>query len=305
MTSSRDLPPLVEGYITSVIKHQFLAKLSKPPKGTNLSDQVAIVTGASSGLGCESARQLLRLGVAHLIIAVRSLKRGRDAANELQSANPRAKIEVWELEMESYQSIEAFIHKCETELPPIDIIILNSGLAEVDFNLSPSTGHERMMQVNYFSTILLAVLFLRVLKAKPSKRGPSRITVVNSMMSAFAKLPTRHEKPLLSSFDHTKTAKWDPQNRYNDSKLLGQLFINRLADIVNPDEVVINLVEPGLTKGTSLFRNIDGLMGLAFGLFKASAARPVATAALTYIDATVVKGKESHGSFLVDCKIFP
>lgn len=303
MVSSRDMAPVTSGHASSFIKGQFLTKLPKLPKGTDLSGKVAIVTGASSGLGFESAKRMLALGLSHVVIAVRSLERGKAAVLQLQTANTGAKIDVWSLEMESYQSIQAFVQRCETELPRIDIAILNAGLAEVEFSLAP-TGHEKVIQVNYLSTVLLVVLLLPILKAKSTTEVAPQITVVNSMMSTFAKFPNRDKRPLLASFDDTKVTAWDPSERYNVSKLLGQLFLSRLADHINPEDVVINMVEPGLTK-TGLFRNINGVVGVIFNLIKSISARTAEESSVTYIDAAAVKGKESHGSFLVACKIHP
>ena len=75
--------------------------------------------------------------------------------------------------------------------------------------------------------------------------------------------------------------------------------------MVDPDEVVINMVEPGFTKGTDLSRGFTGVVGAMSSLFKKIAARPVELAATTYVDAAVVKGNDSHGCFLMNCEITP
>ncbi|KPM35976.1 hypothetical protein AK830_g10601 [Neonectria ditissima] len=305
MTSSKDMPPVTAGYLSMFFKNQFFSKLPRTPAETQLRGQTALVTGASSGLGLESARQMLALGLSYLIIAVRSPERGKAAAAQLRAANPSARIDVWPLEMESYQSVQAFAQRCATELARIDIAVLNAGVAEADFCLAASTGHEKTMQVNYLSTVLLVILLLPVLKAKASAGASARITVVNSMMSTFTKFANRDQRPLLGSFDDTKVTPWDPSERYNVSKLLGQLFLSRLADRVAPEDVVINMVEPGLVKGTGLFRNLHGVTGAVLDLLKSASARPVEEGALTYIDAVAVKGRESHGCFIVLCKIHP
>lgn len=296
---------MTAGYVSMFFKNQFFTKLPRTPAETQLRGQTALVTGASSGLGLESARQMLTLGLSHLVIAVRSPERGKAAAAKLQAANPSARIDVWPLELESYQSVQAFAQRCATELARIDIAILNAGVAETEFCLAASTGHEKTMQVNYLSTVLLVILLIPILKAKASAGAPARITVVNSMMSTFAKFANQDKRPLLGSFDDTKVTPWDPSERYNVTKLLGQMFLSRLADQIAPEDVVINMVEPGLVKGTGLFRNIHGVVGAVFNLLKSASARPVEEGALTYIDAAVVKGKESHGCFVVLCKIHP
>ncbi|KAK7423134.1 hypothetical protein QQX98_001210 [Neonectria punicea] len=305
MASSKDMPPVTAGPVSMFLKNQFFTTLPRTPKATQLHGHTALVTGPSSGLGLESARQLLALGLSHLVIAVRSPERGNAAAAALRAANPGARVDVWALEMESYASVRALVQRCATELARIDMAVLNAGVAEVEFCLVASTGHEKTMQVNYLSTVLLVVLLLPVLKAKASTGAPARITVVNSMMSEFAKFANRDKRPLLGSFDDTKVTPWDPSERYNVTKLLGQMFLSRLADEIAPEDAIINMVEPGLVKGTGLFSNLHGIAGVVFGLIKSASARTAEEGALTYIDAVAVKGKKSHGSFIVNCKIHP
>jgi hypothetical protein len=89
------------------------------------------------------------------------------------------------------------------------------------------------------------------------------------------------------------------------SKLLCQLFVVKLAENVNPEDVIINMVDPGLTKGTDLARHTKGATAVAAKIFFTVAGRPVDRGAATYVDAALGQGKESHGCFLMNCKIAP
>lgn len=304
MSLSRSLQPVRANYLTAFVRSQILTTLPATPAGTNLSGRVAIITGGSSGLGPEAGRQLLTLGLAHLILAVRSPDRGQAVASQLQKTFPAAQVEVWQLEMESYESIRAFAARCSRELSRLDVAILNAGTAELGFETAPSTGHERAMQVNYHGTMLLSLLLLPVLRSKSPSGTPGRLTVVNSAMSSFAVFSNRHKRPLLASFDEPD-AGYDGSERYNVSKLLGQVFLDRLAEHVSPEHVVINMVEPGLTKGTSLFRQARGVPRLILGVLNSVGGRPVEVGARTYIDAAVVKGADSHGCCIHNCEIAP
>lgn len=287
--------------------NQFKVKieLPTPAKSPNLKGKVAIITGANTGLGFESARQLLTLGLSHLVVAVRSVEKGKAAATQLRLANPEAKIDVWVLDMESYDSIQAFVAKCNAELPRIDYTILNAGLQPIIFNTVPSTGHEIAIQVNHISTALLTILLLPVLKAKASPNNIPRLTVINSLTTRLCKFPNRDQRPLLPSFDDPKITPWDPQERYGVSKLLSELFLVKLADIVKSDDVIINMVDPGLTKGTGLSRDATGLMQIGAKVFFGIAGRPVDRGAATYVDGLLGHGKESHGCFLMNTEISP
>jgi NAD(P)-dependent dehydrogenase (short-subunit alcohol dehydrogenase family) len=275
----------------------------KTPININLSGNVAIVTGSSTGLGFHSCRQLLSSQLSHLILAVRSVQKGEGAASKLRAEFPSAKIEVWTLEMSSYESIQAFARRVEKELTRLDIAILNAGIVRQDSVVVESTGHEETLKVNYLSTVLLSILLLPALKAKSHSSAPGRLTIVGSGVALNAKFPNRHEVPLLKSFDDE--AKWDANERYWVSKLLGHYFIVKLVTYVDPKDVIINVVDPGLCKGSELMHDVSGPMSVGFAVMNLVLGRTLDVGASTYIDAVAVKEKESHGCFVMDWEIRP
>ena len=307
MAASKDLAPLPKNFGKVFWNNQFKVKIELPSqrKFPSLKDKVAIVTGANTGLGFESARQLLTLGLSHLVVAVRSVPKGKEAAAKLRQINPAATVDVWALDMESYDSIQAFARKCDVELPRIDYAILNAGISPINFRTTRSTGHETAIQVNHISTVLLTILLLPIMKAKSTPANPARITVVNSVTAHLAKFPNRNERPLLPSFDDTKKLPFSGEERYSVSKLLAQLFLVELTEHVKSDDVIINMVDPGLTKGTGLARDAKGAILVASKAFFAIAGRPVDKGAATYVDALLGHGKESHGCFLMNTEISP
>jgi NAD(P)-dependent dehydrogenase (short-subunit alcohol dehydrogenase family) len=207
--------------------------------------------------------------------------------------------------MESYDSIQAFVLKCDVELSRIDYTILNAGLMNLEPVTTKATGHDQVIQVNHISTILLAILLLPTLQAKSTRENPAKMTVVNSVMAHLAKFPNRHQRPLLSSFDDPTTLPYNVSERYGASKLLCQLFLVKLTEQIKSDDVVINMVDPGATKGTRLSRQAKGLMRVAGTLFHGIAGRPVEQGAATYIDALLSHGQEAHGCFLMNQEIAP
>lgn len=257
---------------------------------------------------------------------MRSVKRGDEAASKLRAQFPGATIEVWTLEMSSYESIQAFIRPVEAELTRIDIVILNAGIGNLEYGVAKSTGHEEVLQVNvghllpiprssfscetfseymltcsflqYLSAALLSILVLPTLKTKSPPSAPGRLIIVRSGTALGAKFPSRHQIPLLESFDD-KT-RWDSGEQYSCSKLLGHYFIVKLVNYVNPKDVIVNIVDPGLCKGSSLFGDVSGIMALFFNLVKSGIGRSADLGSSTYVDAAVVKGKDSHGCFIMD-----
>lgn len=302
---SKDLAPLASSFWPIFLKSQLRHKAQLPPKDTNLSGKVAIITGGNQGLGFESARQFLSFRLSHLIITVRSEEKGKAAALKLQAEYPKSTINVWLLDMCSYESIQAFVKRVDRELPRLDIAILNAGRSKADFELIPSTGHEESLQVNYLSTILLAALLLPILKSKSPLGTPGRLSIVTSGTTLFTKFSNSQQSPLLKSFDDIKTAPAPGIETYGATKLLCHMFLYKLVDYVSADDVIVNLVDPGMTRGTGLNRDVPKILTVLVVPVLGAMSRKVSDGASAYLDATVVKGKESHGCFLMDWEIRP
>lgn len=304
MVGSKDLQPSPISFGKVFYNNQFREHPVWPSPDTNLSGKTAIITGGNTGLGYEAALQLLGLKLSKLILAVRSLERGEAAAAKLRKLHPSANVEVWQLDMCSYPSIQAFASRVDSQLSRIDIAVLNAGGMRLEFTLNKSTGHEWAVQVNYLSTILLALLLLPILKAKGKSDGSlARLTIVSAALTLAAKFPNKNEIPLLASFDNPKN--FDQQETYNSSKLLAHMFLWKLVDCVSADDVIVNLADPAWCKGTELTRDIKGAgMKLAFKAFGMLGRTPKVGASC-FVDAIVNHGKESHGCFLMSWKIHP
>ncbi|KAK3326080.1 short-chain dehydrogenase/reductase family protein [Apodospora peruviana] len=312
MIGSKDLPPAHESFSTVFIRNQFRTSLQLPPKSTNLSSHVAIVTGANTGLGYEAASQLLSYGLGHLILAVRSLSKGEAAAAKLRaqhSSPQKGKIEVWQLDMSSYPSIQQFASRVNTDLARLDIAILNAGVMNTKYHVNPSTNHEETMQVNYLSTVLLCILLLPALKTKSPPGAPGRLTIVSATLSLTPKFANRAARPLLKSFDEAAKEKWKGVEQYCCSKLLAHMFLWKLVEYVKADDVIVNLADPAWVRGTNLAaQDIPAVGRAAFALFYPllmMVARSPRMGASTFLDAVITKGKESHGAFLTSYKIYP
>ncbi|CZR51213.1 related to short-chain dehydrogenase/reductase family protein, putative [Phialocephala subalpina] len=276
---------------------------TKPlPAGIQLTDQVAIVTGSSVGLGLEASRQLLQLGLSRLIMGVRSQVKGDAAAAQLRSAFPSATISVWTVDRESYDSIRAFADQCATLLR-IDIEILNAGFMNTPYTTVAATKHEITMLVNYLSMALLAILLLPILRAKrvAGAARPPVLTLVGSDAAYGADIETAG--PVLQQFDKPKAFSQFPW--YSKSKLLLVLFVSKLAELVSSDEVLVNMANPGMARGTAFFRGVPTVLLKLVAVVRFLLARLAAVGATTYINAAVAQGKESHGAFTTDWTIKP
>ncbi|KAL1851336.1 hypothetical protein Daus18300_012582 [Diaporthe australafricana] len=278
------------------------------PADLRATGQTAVVTGSNVGLGLAASRQLLGLGLSHLVMGVRSQAKGDAAASKLRDEFPGAQVSVWLLDMESYDSVREFAARCASEeLPRIDVVILNAGLMAPAYTAVAATGHELTLQVNYLSTVLLALLLVPVLRAK-KEAGASRppvLSIVGSDAHYTAPLngAAAEEGPVLARVDDPKGFSQFPA--YTNSKLLLALFVARLAELVEPGDVLINLSNPGMTKGTAFGRDNWAIARWLFGVVQYFWARTIEVGASVYVDAALTRGAESHGKFISDWTIKP
>ncbi|KAI1408291.1 NAD(P)-binding protein [Hypoxylon sp. FL1857] len=301
-----DISPQKEARMSAFLCRQLLVTPpAVSPQEVDLNGKTAIVTGSNAGLGLECCRQVLGLNLSKLILAVRDESKGIAARDSLSPAkkHPGVVIEVWKLDLSSYDSVIAFVDKTKT-LERLDIIVLNASVFKKKFELNPSTRHEEAIQVNYLSTALLTILLLPVIKAKNQPEAPGRIVLVSSEGAAWADFKEQSERPLLSALD--KPDNFEFIDRYYVSKLLIQFFMSQLVTRVPPTSAVIAACNPGLCYGSNLHRETWGtLPGNIFGGVKRVVGRSLPIGARTSTDCAVKHGQEIHGQYLGDCTLKP
>ncbi|KAK4166280.1 hypothetical protein QBC43DRAFT_258756 [Cladorrhinum sp. PSN259] len=310
-TQSLAMGPPTKSTAQTFLSSQFCTKpirLTQVTPSTSLSGKTALITGATTGIGYHAAHHLLSLNLSHLILAVRNTEKGNTVASELRSKYPSATVTVEELEMSSSASILSFISRLKSSPTKINIAILNAAIFLQDTQLlNPFTLHNAVVQVNYINTFLLFILLLPLLRST-NPADPGRLAIISSAGVHMAKVPHRNARPFLPTFDSPES-KLDPIELYFSSKSIGQLFFVKLLQTYfpTPDDagLIVNLVDPGYCKGTGLHRDTKGIMSRVFEFSKTLTARSQVDGAWTYVDAVVSKGKESHGSFVMDWEIKP
>jgi NAD(P)-dependent dehydrogenase (short-subunit alcohol dehydrogenase family) len=113
----------------------------------NLSGKVAVVTGANSGLGLESAKALAGAG-CHVVMAVRNQEKAKAAHDEILAAHPGASIEIVELDLGSFESTKTAAAKIAASHPTVDILINNAGLMAMPERRTVD-GYEMQFGVNH------------------------------------------------------------------------------------------------------------------------------------------------------------
>ncbi|KAI0016020.1 NAD(P)-binding protein [Xylariomycetidae sp. FL0641] len=308
MDARFDLSPDEESSTKQFLYRQlFVTPPATSPSDVSLEGKTAVVTGSNIGIGLECASQLCDLGVAKVILAVRDEAKGESAKSRIaQDRNvPAGLLEVWKLDMAEYQSITAFSKRAEA-LPSLDILVLNAGIRRAAETFNPSTGYEDDIQINFLSTILLTLLLLPVMKSKKKGSEPGRITLVSSDSSRLAKLDERTRYPMLPAFKESQGERFDSAEQYNKSKLLVQLTMLKLTELVPRSLAIINMATPGFCRGTGITRDLySPLVAFIQSHITRLFGRSPAAGARVIVNAAAKQGPESHGHCIGDCMLKP
>lgn len=186
----------------------------------------------------------------------------------------------------------------------IDFAILNAGAKNGNFIVNQDTKHESVFQVNYLPTALLTILLLPVLRAKRAAGKPGRLTLVGSGLALVAKFPERNADAIIPAFDDP--TRWTVQaaaERYSTTKLILLMFLVKLKDRVDPEEVVDNVADPGFVQNAGFDRHFPFLAKTFLGLLRATIARSTKAGAWTYVDAAILKPDTTHGSWLYNWNV--
>ena len=274
---------------------------------TSLQGKTIIITGANSGLGFEASGKLLKFEFSRLIIAVRSRAKGDRAREQLlkeaaeHGLAPR--IDIWDLDVASYDSIIAFAERCRG-LDRIDCFMCNAGiLAE---NFSVINGYEAEVAVNVVGTLLVATLVLPTLRKIAATTGKDvKLFFTGSAVHKFADpSPLVHAATGEMLKNVTEYARKRNSEIYVISKLMMMMAVDELAQrerhTDNSGRVIIYNVHPGWC-GTDLFRpdHLDFSQRMGFRLLGWTQEE----GSRTLVHAATQAGRESHGKYLSECKI--
>lgn len=194
-------------------KNNNLAPVVLTERDIFYSGKTVIITGANTGIGKETARDLA-WRKARVILACRDVTKGLKAAAEIIESSGNEDIEVKKLDLASFKSIRKFAKEINEEEEKIHILINNAGY--LGPNKKTSDGLETNFQVNYLGHFLLTNLLLNKIKGS----SPSRIINVSSMQHKSGKI----------NFDDLQGEKSYGQfAAYNQSKLAQVMFTKQLA----------------------------------------------------------------------------
>ncbi|CUH81468.1 3-oxoacyl-[acyl-carrier-protein] reductase FabG [Tritonibacter multivorans] len=202
----------------------------------DLSAKTYIVTGANSGVGLETTRQLVKQG-AHVVMACRRVAAGEAEAQSF--AGLAGTYEVSECDLADLASVRGFVNRFLASHSRLDGLMCNAGMVAMG-NAAAYTkdGFESTIGVSYFGHFLMIEMLLDTLKAS----APSRIGLLSSVVHAGN--PKNRYQVNLEDLNW-KTRKYNAFTAYGEAKVANVLYAMELADRLQGTGVTTASIHPG------------------------------------------------------------
>jgi len=238
----------------------------------SLNGRVAIVTGASGGIGLPTAAALAAAG-AHVVLAGRAQPALQDAARSIAAQSPGAEVSTGLLDLADLSSVRAFAAAVSAAHAAVDLLINNAGVMAIPERRLSADGFELTFGTNHLGHFALTGLLLATLLRAPA----ARVVTVSSLTARWARLDP-------DNLD--ARGRYAPLRAYGTSKLANLLFAAELAEraggtallsvAVHPGTALTGLQRHGSRRSQALARRwLEPLLGQS----PAQAARPTLHAA--------------------------
>jgi NAD(P)-dependent dehydrogenase (short-subunit alcohol dehydrogenase family) len=238
----------------------------------DLSGRTAVVTGANSGLGFESALALARAG-AEVVLACRDQTKGADAADRITGSVPSATLSLEPLDLSDLSSVRAFAAAIGERHAGLDILLNNAGVMAIP-RRETADGFEMQFGTNHLGHFALTGLLLDSLLARPG----ARVVNVSSTVAQVGRI----------RFDDLQgVRKYGKWSAYSQSKLANQLFtleldrratasgVDLISVAAHPGYAATNLQAVGpQMSGSSLMERMTDIGNKLFGQSAAGGALP-------------------------------
>ncbi len=218
--------------------------------GVDLAGKTAIVTGAASGIGVETARALASAG-ARVVMPVRSRDKAEAVAADIRATTGNAKVEVADMDLADFASVRAFADAFIAAGAPLDLLINNAGIMATP-ERRIMDGFELQFGTNHLGHMLLTCRLAPALL----KGAPGRVVELSSIGHRRASI--NFDDP---NFQHHPYDKWEA---YGQAKTANSLFAVGLNRRLEPKGVNAYAVHPGGIM-TGLQRDMSAAEIKAFG----------------------------------------
>jgi NAD(P)-dependent dehydrogenase (short-subunit alcohol dehydrogenase family) len=244
------------------------------------ASKLAIITGANSGIGFETALELARAG-AEVILAGRSAQKNQAAIGKILAQYSGAVVSFEPLDLASLASIAAFAARIKARSQKLDLLINNAGVMALPTRQTTQDGFEMQIGVNFLGHFALTAQLLPLLRVAQRPR-----TV---QLSSIA-----HKRGVINLADLQSAAAYRPWQAYSQSKLATLMFaleLQRRSDIAGWG-ILSTAAHPGFAR-TELMANGPGeagLMGSAAKIFTPILSQSAAAGALPTLYAATAPG---------------
>lgn len=219
----------------------------------DLTGKIAIVTGANSGLGYETAKALSAKN-AEVIMACRNMEKGNEAAKNIQDEKQDVKLQVMKLDLSDLLSVKDFADIFKQKYSKLDLLINNAGVMMPPYSKTKD-GFELQIGTNHLGHFALTGLLFDILL----KTEKSRIVSVSSMAHKWGEI----------NFDDLNLEqKYNKTEAYGQSKLANLLFtyeLQRKLEKAGSNAIAVashpGWTQTNLQRHTGFFRFLNPLMG--------------------------------------------
>ena len=199
----------------------------------DLKNKVIMVTGANSGIGKVTARELAKTG-AQIIMVCRDRKRGTAARDEIIKASGNQRVDLLIADLASHTSIRDMVKEFHKKYNRLHVLVNNAG-AIFSNRQENAEGIEATFALNHLGYFRLTNLLLDTIK----KSAPARIVNVASEAERFARF---------NLDDLQSTEKYRSFDVYGRSKMANILFTRELAKRLDGARVTVNALHPGFVR---------------------------------------------------------
>jgi NAD(P)-dependent dehydrogenase (short-subunit alcohol dehydrogenase family) len=245
-------------------------------------ERIALVTGASSGIGLHIAIGLARAGMG-VVIAGRDRARTEAARRFIIECSRSDRVEIVLADFSRLAEVRRLAEEFLSSHDRLDVLVNNAGLFSPKYRIS-ADGFELTFAVNHLAPFLLTNLLFERLKTS----APARI--INVASEAH-----RHNRIDIGNL--ARPQDWTMAKAYGRSKLCNILFTKELASRVDANEIVATCLHPGMV-ATAIGQR-GGLVELGWRLMKPFMIGPVQGAETPVFLATVADPTPFHGGYVV------
>ena len=234
-----------------------------------MEHSIALVTGATSGLGHAAARILAGEGWREIIVTGRSLARAKETATQLAAETKKQIFTPLELDLDTPSSVQSAVAELIKQGRPIDFLLLNAGMvpgkkrvitvAGVEASQAPLIGHHQLTVGVLGANLLSPDARIIITSAEPARGGVPMFKYTD--LAAFAAKCFRGDRTaaveaLIGNGPHVK---YVANNAYADAKLIVAWWATALARRL-PSGMAVYAVSPGASNATNVARNAGPLL---------------------------------------------